>query len=241
MSIEASFTQDDRLRLRAAVERRYSCRSYAQAPTLGDWAALSYAAGRCESAVVRLPLLRVEPEVFGEGSGAAALAAVVVRTFERNASLLAGFAGERLCLEAAAMGLASCWVNGNYRRRMLNLTLARGESLSGVIALGYPMPGMAQPLRCRKPMEAFTLTDASRWRSEAREAARLVRLSPSAMNAQPWQMDCDGEAFSIFAEKAHPLETGIAVCHAELALTTPHEWRFAQRPGDASARAVWKQ
>ena len=53
-----------------------------------------------------------------------------------------GVSGEAFALEAATLGLASCWMSGNYRKSALDASPNERESLAAVIILGKPIdPG----------------------------------------------------------------------------------------------------
>jgi len=53
-----------------------------------------------------------------------------------------------------------------------------------------------------------------------------VRLAPSALNLQPWEMKLTGQRFFIDTPDRQQLDLGIALCHAEVALRSPHRWQL---------------
>ena len=233
-ALEKLFNAEQKHRLSDAVARRGSCRSYAAPLTALDWASLSYAAGRYQMPGARLHLLRVDESLFtgtllstGRVTGCTAAAAVIASSAVSRSKISAGILGEALCLEAASMGLGSCWMTGTYRKKQLSVPLHDGEAVLGMIALGRPAEGSIQPgNRRRKPLERLCRSDVRQWPEELRRAARAVQMAPSAMNLQPWSMDLNGSRFVIDASDRAQLDLGIAMCHAELLLHTPHVWRF---------------
>ena len=63
-TLEKLFNPAQRQRLYEAIPARYSCRSYAGAPSTADWASLSYAAERYALPGARLFLHTVSPDIF---------------------------------------------------------------------------------------------------------------------------------------------------------------------------------
>lgn len=240
ITLERLFSPVQRQRLLAAIHRRASCRSYTAAPSPADWAALSYAAGRYELPGARLILARVDEPLFtgtllgmGRVTGCTALAAVAVSASEPRARLHAGVLGEAFVLEATHLGLGTCWVSGSYRKKLLNVPLRADEAVLCVIAVGVPARGSINPTqRRRKPVERLCRGDIRLWPEELQRAAMAVQAAPSAMNMQPWQMSLSGERFELDGSDRSMLDLGIAMCHAELALTTPHRWRFGAGRGE---------
>lgn len=233
-ALETLFNADQKHRLSDAIPRRVSCRAYADPLSAGDWAALSYIAGRYVMPGARLCLVRVDESLFtgtllstGRVTGCRAVAAVVASSAVTRSKVHAGILGEAFCLEATAMDLATCWMTGTYKKKQLTVTLQPGEAVLGVIAVGHPAEGAIQPgNRRRKPLERLCRGDIREWPEELRRAARAVQMAPSAMNLQPWTMDLEGARFILDASDRAQLDLGIAMCHAELLLTTPHTWRF---------------
>lgn len=216
-----------------AIPERCSCRAFGDELSLAEWGELSYALGRLERPGVRIALLRVPEGLFtgtllgmGRVTGGRACAAVITEGSSREHILSAGFAGEQLVLTAHQMGLGSCWIGTGFRRRDLEDRLRPGECLQAVIVLGHPLSSV-QPQRRRKPLEKLCENDPALWPEELRAMAEAVRLAPSDMNSQPWQMRLEKDRFTLrFPEKAL-LEAGIALCHAECAAIQPHQWHIS--------------
>ncbi len=244
-ALERLFNPGDKARLYPVIARRVSCRHYAAPLSAADWAAVSYIAGRYQLPGARLHLTRVEESLFtgtllgpGRVTGCQAVAVVVASSAMPRARLHAGLLGEALCLEAACMNLAACWITGTYRKKQLNIPLQPGESILGVIALGHPAEGVLQPgNRRRKPLEKLCKGDVHTWPEDMIRAARAVLMAPSALNLQPWEMSVTPTRFCVDASDRAQLDLGIALCHAELALSRPHAWRFAEARKDPAAWA----
>lgn len=242
MTLEGLFNPVQRQRLLAAIDRRYSCRAYAGAPSVADWGALGYAAQRYALPGARLVLLTVPERLFtgtllnmGRVTGCTTVAAVIASSQEKRSRLHAGILGEALCLEAAAMGLGTCWIAGTYRRKALQVELREGETVLSIIAVGVPENGRGKIVRRRKPLTKICRGDISLWTEDLRRAAEAVQQAPSAMNLQPWTLALESDRFTVDAPDRAQLDLGIALCHAELALTEPHTWHFSRRRLDPAA------
>lgn len=245
-TLERLYPPASRPRLIEAVKLRTSCRTYAGAPDAAQYAALSYALTRYQLPGARLELLPVE-EGFFTGTllgtrritGCRLMAALIIRD-EPLSRLHAGILGESFVLEATALGLGTCWVSGSFRRRELRVSTAPDEAVLCVIAVGQPAAPLTEPAsRHRKAPEHFCRGNFRDWPQELQQAAALVQAAPSAMNMQPWAlwMGAEGE-FVLDATDRAQLDAGIALCHAELALETPHVWHFGASRSDPMAWAV---
>lgn len=231
---EMLFTPEARQRLRDAIPRRVSCRQYAGAPSAADWASLSYLTGRYSLPGARLLLLQVPEDMFtgivlgyGRISGCTTVAVLAASISEPHSRLHAGVIGEAFVLEATAMGLGTCWVGGTYRRKQLpQVNLRADETVLSLIAVGVPRSAALPDNRRRKPIEKLCRGDHRLWPEELRRAAVAVQMAPSALNLQPWEMALLGDRFVIDAPDRQQVDLGIAVCHAELAIETPHQWHF---------------
>lgn len=237
------FSPASRARLAEAIPQRVSCRSFSAAPSLTDWAALCYTAGRYSLPGTRLILTRVDESLFagtilglGRISGCRAIAAVVADGTSQG-RIHAGVLGECFTLEAVAMGLGCCWVGGSYKRKQLTLPLKGSEELLCIIALGVPCGQPSAETRKRKPIEKLCRGDFSLWPQELQQVAAAVQWAPSGMNAQPWLMTLEADRFILETSDRSLLELGIALTHAELTLTTPHTWHYDGASAWAQVRA----
>jgi len=247
-TLERLFHPDQRQRLGAAISKRASCRSYVGAPSPAEWAALSYAAGRYELPGARLALLKVDEPIFtgtllgmGRISGCTTAAAVIASASHPLSRVHAGILGEAFVLEAVSLGLGTCWVSGSYRKRMLEVSLKDDEAVLCIIAFGKPAQGSFNAaFRRRKPIEKLCRGDLSTWPAELQQIASAVQAAPSAMNMQPWQMTLRQDCFILTGSDRALTDLGIALCHAELTLTSPHIWHFGLERGDPAAWAQAK-
>lgn len=245
-TLETLYPAHRRVELIEAIKLRSSCRAYAGAPNAAEYAAMSYALGRYQLPGARLVLFPVQEGFFtGMLLGTkritgCQLAAAVIITDAPHSRVNAGILGESFALEATAMALGTCWVTGSFKRKELHLPLLRNEAVLAVIAVGTPAAPLTPPTsRHRKSPEHFCRGDFRTWPEELQDAAALVQAAPSAMNMQPWAlyMGPKGEFVLDASDRAH-LDAGIALCHAELALETPHTWHFGTDRNQPVAWAV---
>ncbi len=240
-TLERLIPDADKPRLRKAVDKRYSCRAYERPLSIGDWSALSYSLGRYSMAGARLVLLRV-PEALFSGTllsmnrvtGCTAAAAVVVTQGVREARIRAGILGELFCLEAADAGMATCWLTGSYRKKLLEVPVTPREEVLGIIAVGWPQESAAKPRR-RKPLEHLCTSDPTFWPPMCLRAAELIRQAPSAMNLQPWMISYEKGIFAVDAAQQSHLDLGIALSHAALAFTGTTPWEILRSNYDPAA------
>lgn len=228
---ETELPREQRERLLRAIPLRFSERSYAAPPTAAEWAELSYRAAACERDGVRIHLCTVPENLFtglllgmGKTEGCTTAAVLSVRPGDRS-RLAAGYAGEIFVLEAAAMGIHTCWMTGTFQRRLIDLELDENDRILGVIALGHGNTPSA-PTRRRKSMSKLCQSDPAAWDEATRNAAAMVLAAPSALNLQPWQVDGGNRRFLLHAR--NPLELGIALAHATAALPELKVWDLAE-------------
>lgn len=245
-SLERLYPLHDRPRLIEAVKLRTSCRIFSGAPDPAEYAALSYAVGRYQLPGARLIFFPVEEGFFtGTLLGTrritgCSLAAALIITDTPLSRIHAGILGESFVLEATALGLGTCWVSGSFKRKELRVSITSTEAVVCVIAVGKPTSPLTPPVnRHRKPPEHFCRGNFRDWPEELTDAAALVQAAPSAMNMQPWAlyMGPKGEFVLDANDRAH-LDAGIALCHAELALETPHVWHFGTDRNQPVAWAI---
>jgi hypothetical protein len=144
-----------------------------------------------------------------------------------------GYTGEGIVLEAAALGLQTCWVGGFFDRRLAAqlVRVRRGELIQGVSPVGYAVDTssasvrvMESLARSRTRLSLETIAPGvAGWPAWARAAAAAARLAPSAINRQPWRFRLDGSAVVISLDSRvgvppvpKRLDCGIAMLHFEL-------------------------
>lgn len=233
-AINGFFSSAQRERWLKAAPGRRSIRTYAESPGVEALSALSYTAAR-----VSLPGVRLE---IGEARdsdlyrrlpfvdpvrGTKKYAAVIVDDAVPNALIHAGVSGEAFVLEAAALGLGTCWVAA-FKRGGVNLPLEEGEKVKAVIAFG--VPGENGLPRRRKRLSEFCSPDPADWPLWAYNAAECVRIAPSAVNMQPWRLTYAGRTLALSSARSGAgLDIGIALLHLSLGVgEKPHILRWGE-------------
>ncbi|MEW6545517.1 MAG: nitroreductase family protein [Bacillota bacterium] len=172
---------------------------------------------------------------YGQVRGAPAYVAMVGDMGSPYVHERVGYTGEGVVLEATALGLGTCWVGGFFRPEVAGrlLGIRDGERVLAVIPFGYPggrtweeavMTGFARSHR-RKPLgEMVDPADESRWPPWAKAALEAARLSPSAVNRQPWHFTVEPDGITVSVSGigdtwgiARRLDCGIAMLHIEVA------------------------
>lgn len=228
------YTPAQRQRYLAAIPGRYSCRSFSAPPDVPALAALNYAAQRVCLPGTRILIAECGDELFhnmplvGAIRGATRYAAILTSAAPPRARLLAGVSGEAFVLEAAAMGVGTCWL-GFYRKKALNISPFPGESVAAIIALGMPESPKAQVVRKRKSLAQLCVGDPAAWPLWAYQAAEAVRQAPSAMNAQPWKLAYARRSLQLLGRSPNRLDFGIALMHMEAAAGDKRRlWQWGQ-------------
>lgn len=221
--------------LQEAIIARHSVRQYLDKPiekekldSLQAAIAEANADGR-----LHLQLVADEPEAFAHGlakygkfSGVRNYISLVCR---RGEDQLLGYRTERIVLLAQTLGLNSCWVGLTFRKQTGRYTVAAGETMHGVIALGYGAnQGVQHP---QKPIESFYKAhgEIPAWFRSGLEAALLA---PTAMNMQKFEFELlpDGRVaartrFALIGTYLK-IDLGIVKCHFELG-AAPQTVRWA--------------
>lgn len=126
---------------------------------------------------------------YGKFSGVSNYLAMVG---PKGADEAIGYYGERLVLLAQTLGLNSCWVGLTFKKQPDQYTIAAGEKLHCVIALGYgATQGVQHPMR---PMEKFLGTQTSRMQTDKlpdwfRRGLEAALLAPTAVNQQKFEFE----------------------------------------------------
>ena len=128
-----------------------------------------------------------------------------------------GYYGERLVLEAQAMGLNTCWAALSFHKAKVKKLIPEGEVLVLVIAIGYGSnQGTAHKSR---PLERVVETtgELPDW---FRAGAQAALLAPTAVNQQKFKMGIEGGEAFIRTAGLGPytkIDLGIVKYHFELA------------------------
>ena len=209
------------------VEARRSVRRYEPRPIeadkIGRLRELT-AGANAEAAGLALQLVTDEPDAFGKSFLAHYghfknvrnyIAVVAPDTAEGG--IAAGRHGEKIVLEAKAMGLDSCWVGLTFKRGKVPVDIVPGMKLHAVIALGY---GAETPRthKSKKPADVSEGYGAGNVAFD--RGVDCALLAPTALNRQNFRfvLGSDGTVTATAKRRAYAaLDLGIAVFHFELA------------------------
>ena len=215
----------------AAIPARVSCRRFQGELTTEMLTALHYTAARVCLSGVRIVLAECEDSlflrvpVFGGISGAKRCACIFVKKQQPHAMTLAGISGEAFVLEAQSLNVATCWVSGTYRRKLVPAEPEKDEKLAALIALGTTDFEASVVTRKRKALADICLTSPAEWPHWAYQAAEAVRQAPSAVNLQPWRLSYGQQTLRLMGKRTDSLDMGIAMLHMEASVgSLPHAW-----------------
>lgn len=233
--IDRFYSPGQCLRWYAAIPARVSCRRFQGELTTEMLTALNYTAARVCLPGVRIVLaecgesLFVRVPVFGGISGAKRCACIFVKKQQPHAMTLAGISGEAFVLEAQSMNVATCWVSGTYRRKLVPVEPEEDEKLAALIALGTAAPESPGTKRRRKALADICLSPPADWPHWAYQAAEAVRQAPSAVNLQPWRLNYSHEVLRLLCKRPDSLDAGIAMLHAEAAVSPQdRHWEWGE-------------
>ena len=209
--------------LQEAMEARHSVRQYTSRPIepeiVSKLKAKTEEVNRAGN--MHIQLVTGEPEAFsglmaryGKFSGVTDYFALIGPK-SPDLDEKAGYYGEQLVLYAQMLGLNTCWVGATFRKVKSAYTIAPGEKLCLVIAVGY---GAVQGVPHRSKTIA-QLTDAGvdmpAW---FQEGMRAVQLAPTAVNQQKFRFSLNGNKVSAKAGSGFFVkeDLGIARYHFEI-------------------------
>lgn len=209
------------------VAARRSVRRYEPRPIEADKIARLReltAGANAEAAGLALQLVTDEPDAFGRSFLARYghfknvrnyIAVVAPDTDEGG--IAAGRHGEKIVLEAKAMGLDSCWVGLTFKRGKVPVDIAPGMKLHAVIALGYG----AETPRAHKSKRPADVSEGYGGGNVAFDrGVDCALLAPSALNRQNFRfvLGSDGAVAARAKRRGYAaLDLGIAVFHFEYA------------------------
>ena len=151
-----------------------------------------------------------------------------------------GYSFEKIVLYAQSLGIGTTWIAGTMNRSVFEkaVKLDEDEFMPCVSPLGYPAEKMSvRETMMRAGVKADTRLDFSTLffdgsfdkpltpekAGELRSALELVRLSPSAVNKQPWRIVVDNDAAHFYEKHSkgytangwdtQKIDIGIAMCH----------------------------
>ena len=206
-----------------AMKQRHSVRSYSPKTIEGDTLqALEDVISECnKESGLHIQLITNEPKAFdstmahyGNFSGVTNYIALIGKKSEKLEELC-GYYGEKIVLEAQRLGLNTCWVALTYKKVPNAFTIAAGEKLAVVIAVGYGnTAGVAH--KSKETSEVSNLSSSSPdWFRAGVEAALLA---PTAMNQQKFRLEFVGDKVSAKAGLGFytKMDLGIVKYHFEL-------------------------
>ena len=154
-----------------------------------------------------------------------------------------GYTFEKVVLFAQSLGVGTTWIAGTMDRKAFEraVCLNENEVMPCICPLGYPAEKMSlRETMMRKGVKADSRFDFEKLffdgsfdkplsaenAGELRLPLEMVRLAPSAVNAQPWRIvhcgDCvhfyekRGRGMASEAWDIQKIDMGIALCHFEL-------------------------
>lgn len=212
-----------------AMQARHSVRQYKNQPLEADTiSALQAEIDTCNrESGLHIQLVTNEPKAFdgfmahyGKFSGVTNYIAMIGK---KGADLeeKCGYYGERLVLLAQQLGLNTCWVAMTYQKIKTAFSVAPGEKLCIVIALGY---GETQGIAHKsKALSEVAKADVKMpdWFKKGAEAALLA---PTAMNQQKFTFTLSKDQVSAKAGIGFytKIDLGIAKYHFEIGAGAKH-------------------
>ncbi len=183
-----------------------------------------------------------------------------------------GYVLQKILLKVYDIGLAGCWLGGTYSKSVFadRMKLRKKEVLPAVIAIGKPTtgPNIANKVlrtACgsdnRKPWSKLFFNGSmntpltKKHAGKYRKVLDAVRLTPSALNFQPWRVIKKKDAYHFYLKpslQVSPLykmlqhvDLGISICHFDLSasqLKLEGKW-LTKDPGlcELEYIATWKE
>ncbi len=161
-----------------------------------------------------------------------------------NASVAFGYSFEMLVLYAQSIGIGTVWLGGTMNRSAFEeaMELDADEIMPCASPLGYPAKKMSvREGMMRKAIKAderlpfedlffdgsFDMPLSKEKAGKWLEALEMTRLSPSAVNKQPWRAVADNNAVHFYLKRSkgfghgskldmQKIDMGIALCHFSL-------------------------
>lgn len=242
--------------IRETVEKRHSVRTYEPRPLREEdkKALLQYRDSIKNPFGVPATIHFIETEssqqpkklgTYGVIKGAGSFLGVVVPQNQLGLEA-AGYAMEQLVLYATHLGLGTCWLAATLNREAFTREMHTREDewMPAISPIGYPAEKRSLQERLirttaksaqRKPWENLFFHEDFRTpliverAGDYAEALELLRLAPSATNAQPWRVVMNHEGFHFYAVMGKDanadnpaaiqrVDVGIGACHFHLAV-----------------------
>lgn len=197
---------------------------------------------------------------YGKIKGAPSFIAFIGRTDDPHLNEKTGYTGEGVILEAAALGLATCWVAGffNPKNAAGAAQIEANERVLAVSPVGYAIEKWTLE---EKIMSVFGRSHRRKSLAQLingyRENVRIesiktilesARLAPSAVNRQPWRFNIEDDGITISTDNlkdtfdiSKRLDCGIAMLHMEVASLRcgiKGRWIFLKAPDVAKYQFI---
>ena len=189
--------------IKEAIKERHSVRQFKDLPVKSeDREKLEALIKDCnEESGLNIQLITDDPECFdtflahyGKFKNAKNYIAMVGSKSLEKLDEKCGFYGQKIVLEAQALGLNTCWVAGTYGKGKCKANKNADEKIVCVIALGYgENQGVAhksKPLSKLCTVPEADLPGAPSWFRDGLEAAILA---PTALNQQKFLVSLEGD------------------------------------------------
>jgi len=192
---------------------------------------------------------------YGKIKGAPAFVAFIGNMDSPNVYEQVGYTGEGIILEAEALNLATCWVAGFFKRKVVAslANIGKKERVLAVTPVGYApelpsfeekiMTGFGLTHKRRALSNLITGLDEPKWPQWINSALEAARLAPSAVNRQPWRFKVSENSITVsvnISRREYGLPKrlccGIAMLHIEVAALhcgTLGKWNFLNPPSVA--------
>lgn len=189
---------------------------------------------------------------YGKIKNAPAFVAFIGNMENPNVQEHVGYTGEGIILEAETMNLATCWVAGFFRRKIVEslIRIGNNERVMAITPIGYAakrqsleerlMTGFGLSHKRKKLSGLVTGLDESEWPNWIKLALEAARLAPSAVNRQPWRFKVEPDSVTVSVNTigreyglSKRLCCGIAMLHIEVAALTcgmRGSWEFLEPP-----------
>ena len=234
------------------IKKRTSVRNYTRQPIEGQIkndllealadAGTSPYEGKCRFEFVELKNLQSDDRKrFGTYGVIQGARYFIVSISEKTAKMREhlGFVMERVVLKALDLGLGTCWLGGTFKRSKVAemVKLVKNERILAITPVGFGkgphiidrVIRLAIKPRKRKPWdEIFFEGDIgspldSKTAGKYQLPLEMVRLSPSAKNAQPWRVikEINRDKYHFYIQSPFSVakvDAGIATSHFDLAI-----------------------
>ena len=220
--------------LKEAIDIRKSNRNYIQGPLKAEYVdALTKSIEEINSiSGLKIQLIQDKGEAFAKSylgvKGASCYFAMVGDRDMPHLHEKIGYYGERLVLEATALGLGTCWLNVSYNEDLWTCELGDNDKLVIIVAVGEsaeeikiddPFAVNMSLHRSTRPIEYMYTADGEvpEWFLEGMKA---VAKAPSSQNSQPVKFFYSSSKIIAYVDsgsKSRNIELGVAELHFELA------------------------